>query len=290
MLDYPALAAVAQVIRSGSFEGAAHALGVTQSAISQRIKGLEERIGTVLIHRGPPPVATAEGVRLIAHYDQVMLLETALRPASGQSPVIRIAINADSLASWAMPALAQVPGLIDLVIDDQDHADDWLRSGQVMAAITGSPGPVPGCDSMSLGIMRYVACASPGFIDRHFPDGVTAQALARAPMLTFNTKDALQRRWLSQAAGRRIAPPMHLIPSAQAFAEAARLGMGWGMNPLPLVGDDLTDGRLQALLPERPLDVSLHWQIARISAGPLAPLTRAIRAAARQALLQPGQE
>jgi LysR family transcriptional regulator (chromosome initiation inhibitor) len=285
MLDYPALSALAQVIRRGSFEGAAAALGVTQSAISQRIRGLEERMGAVLVHRGPPPVATADGARLIAHFDRVVLLESELGGAeAGALPVIRVAVNADSLASWAMPALAAAPGLLDLVIDDQDHADQWLRAGQVAAAITAQPGPVPGCDSLALGAMRYQAVASPGFIARHFADGITPEALARAPLLTFNTKDALQARWLSQVTGRKISPPTHLIPSAEAFAAATRAGMGWGMNPDVLIGDDLAAGRLVPLIPVTPLDVALHWQVARITAQALMPLTRAIRAAAAGAL------
>lgn len=285
MLDYPALAALAQVIRTGSFEGAASALGVSQSAISQRIKALEERSGAVLIRRGSPPEATEQGARLIAHFDRVMLLETDMQDAPDARPVIRIAVNADSLATWAMPALAQVPGLLDLVIDDQDHADKWLRDGQVVAAITADSGPVPGCDSFPLGAMRYLAGASPGFVARHFPDGPTADALARAPMLTFNRKDALQLRWLRQVTGKRLSPPTHLLPSTQAFAEAARLGMGWGMNPLQLHDDPGGNGPLVALFPDHPLDIPLHWQVARITSGSLAPLTRAIRSLARQALL-----
>lgn len=225
MLDYSALSALAQVIRRGSFEGAAAALGVTQSAISQRIRGLEERMGAVLIHRGPPPVATEEGARLIAHLDRVMLLESQLGGAAPDAlPVIRVAVNADSLASWAMPALAAGPGLLDLVIDDQDHAEQWLRAGQVTAAITAQPGPVPGCDSLPLGAMRYQAVASPDFIARHFADGVTPEALTRAPLLTFNSKDALQARWLAQVTGRRLSPPTHLIPSAEAFCSRDPIG------------------------------------------------------------------
>lgn len=285
MLDYPALAALAQVIRTGSFEGAAAALGVSQSAISQRIKALEERSGAILIRRGNPPEPTSEGARMIAHFDRVMLLESEMRQAADARPVIRIAVNADSLATWAMPALAQVPGLLDLVIDDQDHADIWLREGQVAAAITADPGPVPGCDSFPLGAMRYLAGASPGFIARYFPDGPTVQALAQAPMLTFNRKDALQLRWLRQVTGKRLSPPTHLLPSTQAFAQAARLGMGWGMNPLQLHHDPAADSPLVALFPDHPLDIPLHWQVARITSAPLAPLTRAIRRHAAQALL-----
>ncbi|MFV0409814.1 MAG: LysR family transcriptional regulator ArgP [Paracoccus sp. (in: a-proteobacteria)] len=287
MIDYPALAALAEIARRGSFEAAAHALGVTQSAVSQRIKTLEARAGQVLLDRGPPVVPTEAGLRLIAHLDQVRLLEAGLGQDAGSGPpVIRIAVNADSLASWAIKALPEAPGLLDLTIDDQDHAESWLRAGLVSAAITASRGPVAGCDSHALGAMRYLAVASPAFIARHFRDGVTPEALRRAPAITFNAKDGLQDLWVRRHLGQRIALPTHLIPTSEGFAEAARLGLGWGMNPEILIAEDLRAGRLQPLLPGTDLDVALYWQVARIMAPSLAPLTRAIRKAARAQLVQ----
>ena len=289
MIDYPALAALAEIARRGSFEAAAHALGVTQPAVSQRIKSLEAKMGQVLLDRGPPVVPTPAGLRLVAHWGQVQLLESGLAAQIGAvtaPPTIRIAVNADSLGSWAIGALPQAPGLLDLVIDDQDHAENWLRAGLVSAAITGQRGPVAGCDSYDLGAMRYLAVASPDFIARHFEGGVTAQALRRAPALIFNSKDGLQDLWVRRHFGEAIALPAHLIPTTEAFAEAARLGMGWGMNPELLIADDLRVGRLVPLLKGAALDVRLYWQIARIMAPALAPLTRAIRRAAAAALIQ----
>lgn len=285
MLDYPALTALAEIIRRGSFEGAAAALGVTPSAISQRIRSLEGRTGAVLLDRGPPVRGTAQGLRLAAHLDQVRLLESRLALASADRPVLRLAVNADSLATWAMPALAAAPGLLDLTVDDQDHALDWLRGGLVVAALTSDSRPVSGCDSLRLGAMRYRATASPGFAARYFPHGVTADSLLAAPSLSFNAKDALQSRWAQAHTGRRLPLPLHRIPTSQGFAEAARLGIGWGMNPDLLIRGDLDLGRLIDLAPDMPLDVPLYWQFSRITAAALAPLTGAIRKAARDALL-----
>lgn len=285
MLDYPALLALAEILRRGSFEGAAHALSVTPSAISQRIRNLEDRHGAVLIDRGPPLRGTSAGLRLAAHLDQVRLLEAGMTDAAPDMPVLRIAINADSLASWAMAPLAAAPGLLDVTLDDQDHAQDWLKSGLVAAALTSEARPVAGCDSLPLGRMRYRATASPDFIARHFADGVTAQALAHAPSISFNSKDGLQDRWARQQVGRAVALPLHRIPSSQAFADATRLGLGWGMNPELLVAGDIALGRLVDLAPGLPLDVPLFWQVLRLTAPALAPLTRAIRDAAQATLL-----
>lgn len=289
MIDYRAIAALAEVLRRGSFEAAADALGVTQPAISQRIKTLESRIGTVLIDRGPPVAATPAALRLIAHLDQVRLLEQGLEAdiqPQDAPPTIRIAVNADSLATWACDPLVAAPGLVDLILDDQDHAESWLRGGLVSAAITASKSAVAGCDSFRLGTMRYLATASPEFVQRHFSGGVDADSLRRAPAVRFNPKDGLQDRWAAQYCGRRVAMDCHFLPSTQGFAQATRLGMGWGMNPEILIADDLKSGRLVPLVPDAPLDVTLYLQVVRLVAKPLAPLTRALRRAAQQALGQ----
>ncbi len=134
MIDPAQLAALAAVHRRGSFELAAADLHITPSAVSQRIKALEERAGTLLIRRGQPCTATPPGLRLIRHHDEIALLETTLAqdlPGLAAGPAtLRIAVNADSLATWVIPALAATEGLLfDLVIDDQDVSQDWLRRG-----------------------------------------------------------------------------------------------------------------------------------------------------------------
>ncbi|PTX54089.1 LysR family transcriptional regulator (chromosome initiation inhibitor) [Litoreibacter ponti] len=287
MLDYTQLDALSAVLKTGSFDGAAGALNITQSAVSQRIKALENRVGAVLILRGQPCTATPAGARLAAHADAVRLMEAGLLDsAPAENTPLRLAANADSLATWMLPALAETDGfLFDLVIDDQDHSANWLRSGEVAAAVTGHPGPVQGCDSHALGALRYYATASPEFVERHFSKGVTAEALSRAPALTFNRKDRLQRDWATGMAGTPVTLPTHHFASSQGFIEAASLGMGWGMNPEPLLRDALARGAL-CKLTETPLDTPLYWQVARYAAGPLAPLTRAIKAAARASLIQ----
>lgn len=291
MLDPAQLAALAAVHRRGSFELAAAELHVTASAVSQRIKALEETAGTLLIRRGQPCQATEPGLRLIRHHDEIALLERTLAqdlPGLAPGPAtLRIAVNADSLATWVIPALAATEGLLfDLVIDDQDVSQDWLRRGEVVAAITSHPGPLQGCDTLPLGALRYRATASPGYIARWFPDGVTPEALRQAPTLTFSDKDQLQDRWVSRhLRPQRQALPTHRMASSQAFVDACLAGLGWGMNPEALVRPHLASGALRELLPETPLDVPLHWQFTRLAAPALGPVTQAIRRAAAGTLV-----
>lgn len=301
MLDYPALAAVAAVVREGSFERAAAALGVTPSAVSQRVRALEDRLGAILVVRGQPCVATAVGAQVCAHVERVRLLEgevlaawPALENAGGRAegPVaVRIAVNADSLGTWFPPAaaaFAEATGaLLDLVLDDEAHTAGRLRSGEVLAAVTAEPTPVQGCRTRPLGALRYAATASPAFMRRHFPHGVDARSLARAPVLRFDRRDRLQARWAAEAFGIDLAAPAHQAPSTQAFVDLALAGLGWCMNPLSLVAPALADGRLVELLPGRRLDVPLHWQYARIGARLLEALTRTVVATARSGLVQP---
>jgi LysR family transcriptional regulator (chromosome initiation inhibitor) len=286
MLDYAQLAALTAIHRRGSFDLAAAALSVTPSAISQRLKALEERMGTLLIQRGQPCTATPTALPLIAHFEQVMLLQstlTTLRPTTLRPTTLRIAVNADSLATWVLPALAQTTGLLfDLVIDDQDHSINLLRRGEVCAAITSHAGALQGCDTLPLGALRYRATASPAFIAQWLPTGATAQTLALAPALTFSDKDRLQRDWLTTTL--RTPPhftfPTHRIASTHGFINAALLGLGWGMNPDPLTAQHLANGTLVELIPNRPMDVPLYWQFARITGAAIAPQTAAITRAA----------
>jgi LysR family transcriptional regulator (chromosome initiation inhibitor) len=231
-------------------------------------------------------------LRLIRHHDEVSLLERTIARDLGLAAgpaTLRIAVNADSLATWIIAALAATEGLLfDLVIDDQDVSQDWLRRGEVVAAITAHPGPLQGCDTIPLGALRYRATASPSYLKRWFPDGVTSKAMAEAPTLTFSDKDRLQTRWAAMRIKGLTRPllPTHRMASSQAFVDACLAGLGWGMNPEPLIAPHLTSGALVELIPGTPLDISLHWQFTRLSAPALAPVTRAIRASARMSLVQ----
>ncbi|MCA1968090.1 MAG: LysR family transcriptional regulator ArgP [Rhizobium sp.] len=291
MLDYALLDALVSVVRTGSFERAARQIGVTPSAISQRVKLLEERVGSVLVIRGQPCSGTEAGLRLARHAEEVALLERTLaqdmgrEAIDGRMPTIRIAVNADSLATWFVAAMAAVPDcLFDLVLDDQEHSAEWLRRGEVRAAVSGSDAPVQGCDYRPLGSLRYIATASPAFMARWFADGVTAQNFSRAPALTFNAKDMLQARWIETHVGEGIVPPTHWLPSSQAFVDATQAGLGWGLNPEVLVADAIAAGRLLPLLPDAAYDVPLFWHFSRSVASALSPLNHAVGETARTAL------
>jgi LysR family transcriptional regulator (chromosome initiation inhibitor) len=272
--QYEQLSALVAVVREGSFDRAARALAVTPSAISQRIKQLEEQLGATVVVRGSPCTPTSTGETIYRHALQVELLEKDLlgsvapQPAAaGKLPAtpMTIAVNADSLATWLVPAIArfvdETEQQIEIVVDDQDHTAAWLRSGRVIGAVTAEARPVQGCRVRALGVMRYRATASPRFARRWFAKGVTAEALRQAPALTFNRKDELQERFVRRVLGGRPGQlRTHLVPSPNAFVEASVMGLGWGMNPELLANPFLKSKRLVELVTGKWLDVPLYWQ------------------------------
>ncbi|WP_202758417.1 HTH-type transcriptional regulator ArgP [Delftia acidovorans] len=297
MLDYAGLEALAAVVREGSFERAARKLHVTPSAVSQRIKLLEERVGQVLVLRGQPCSGTDAGRRLCLHLEQVALLESDLRRKNpelvpeGQTalPTLKLAVNADSLSTWFMDAMSAFTRdgneLLDISIDDQDHTAKRIREGEVLAAVTATSSAIPGCNTWPLGRMRYVAAASPDFIRRYLKDGITPEAMARTPMMSYGRKDSLQDQWLQRlgAEGRRNTP-RHFLPSNQGYTRACELGMGWGMHPPLMIGAQLAEGSLVELLPGNDLDIPMYWAHARNAQASLQRLTDCVIKAAAACL------
>lgn len=289
MIDYISLAAVAAVVREGSFEKAAHSLGITPSAVSQRVRGFEERLGAILIVRGQPCTPTDHGRELCAHFDRVRLLEADLGPVigagkDGMPPMFKVAVNADSLATWfprAVTAFARDSGmLLELMLEDEAHTADRLRSGEVLAAVTSDPEPVQGCRTIPLGRMPYAACASPAFVERYFGGGIDAGTLAAAPYMRFNRHDGLQARWAKEAHGAGLEAPVHWIPSTQAFLDFTLSGLAWGLQPRALAQPHLDSGDLVELPPAMPVDVQLFWIVTRLHSQSLRGLTDAVRSAA----------
>ncbi|MCG8276404.1 LysR family transcriptional regulator ArgP [Stenotrophomonas sp. NLF4-10] len=287
-IDHAQLRALAAVIREGSFERAALALNVTASAVSQRIKALEDRIGKLLVRRTSPCEATAEGQVLVQLAEQTALLERdafeRIGVADAELPraSIPVAVNHDSMETWfpeAALAFAQVSSTtLDLHTEDQDHTAALLRQGAVLGAVTTLSEPVQGCQIHALGSIRYAATCTPGFHARHFARGVTAQALAQAPVLVFNRKDDMQARYAQRLAGstQPLDAPTWWIPSTRAFVHANLGGLGWTMNPLPLVRRHLESGRLVYVKARAWEDVPLYWQHWKGEVASMAQLTRAI--------------
>lgn len=292
-LDVDQLFALAAVVTEGSFDAAATRLHITPSAVSQRIKALETSVGQVLLIRARPVRPTIPGESLLRAARQIEAITAEVIRELGEqgedeTPVIAMAVNADSLATWLPAALSAVdpPVAFDLRRADETRTVELLRDGSVIAAVTASPDPVPGCTVDPLGRMRYRPRASRAFAARWFGDGATSDALARAPVVTFDRTDQLQDRYLKRRARRRLQPPRHYVPGSSAFAQAVRLGLGWGMVPdlQAEPGDGLVD-----FDPDAAVDVPLFWQQWRLRSTALERVAAAVRAQAALALQPPAK-
>lgn len=283
--DPAQLEALAAVVEGGTFDAAAAALHLTPSAVSQRVRALEQQAGQVLVLRTRPCRATSAGAELVRLAHQLAALDADATAALGlgAGPVrVGVAVNADSLATWFPAALAGLgDGLvIDLHREDQDRTAQLLRDGVVMAAVTADAAPVQGCRVRPLGAMRYRAMASPAFAARWFGGGAAAETWTAAPVVAFAADDMLQRRFARQPE----LGPEHHVPSHPAYVAVIADGLGWGMVSEHEADAFALAGTLVDLAPGRWLDVDLYWQRWSVRAALLDDLTDRVVAAAAVAL------
>jgi len=293
MLDARQLEALNAVIEHGGFGPAAKSLSLTLAAVSLRIKSLEDTLGQRLLVRGKQVRATPAGQALLGHVKQVRLMEADLldglqggvKPKSGvRWQSLGVAINADSVASWFLPGVAALLQrhhlLLEILIDDQDHTHDALKSGDVTGCVTTLTTAMRGCVAEPLGVMRYRCVASPAVAQRcRTPRGaVSVHKLLAQPAVIFNRKDALQDTFLLQHFGlRQPNYPRHFAPAVEAFETAIELGLGWGMVPEQHLA---ARPGLEEILPDAAVDVVLYWQHWAHESLSAQRLTAAVKAAA----------
>ncbi|MBF9068691.1 LysR family transcriptional regulator ArgP [Streptacidiphilus fuscans] len=285
------------VVDEGTFDAAAAALHLTPSAVSQRIKALEQRTGRVLLTRTKPVRVTESGQVVVRFGRQLAQLEGDARSALGLDtgdapPRLAIAVNADSLATWFVPALGrldQTPGepgvTFDVRREDEAHTTALLRDGEVMAAVTSTPEPVAGCSVRALGRMRYLPVATAEFVDTWLR-GDPAELLPRAPVVFFDRRDQLQEAFARELTGGMAGAdgPRHWIPSSDGYAEAVCTGLGWGLLPEAQAQPRLRDGTLRRIVPGLSRDVPLFWQQWRLDSPALAVVAEAVAAEAAEQL------
>ncbi len=256
MLDYDALKCFHEVLRYGGFEKGAQALNLTQSAVSQKIKRLEQSVGGPVLVRTKPLRATPLGKELLAHIQKVSVLEEALNIQSG------------------------------LEAQDQTQTRDILQQGRVMACISQTGTPVTGGQSIRLGTMRYQLYASPRFIERYLHKGISPERVMKTPGLLYDEYDVTllsdyQRECLD------IAPSFttcHWFPSSHGFVKMALDGVVWALLPTLQVEQEVSAGELVPLFPQKELGVPLFWHWTTLESAALADLTKAVKKVAKAQL------
>ena len=298
--DPVALECLAAIVEEGGFERAAQRLNVTQSAVSQRLRALETQVGSVLIVRSRPLRPTPTGQLLLKHTQQLRLLRTDLERdlqelapsalgGTREDERISIAINADSIATWALGALGDLvrQGLpLEIVVDDQGFTQEWLRSGQVLGCVTTLQQPLRGCKVVPLGAMRYVAVAERSLAQRCLPQGLSPHNFRDVPFVSFNRKDDIPSDFVARALGlKRVALNHLFVPSSEGQVRAVTAGWGAGVVPELLVRQALARGELVDLAPGHALSIALYWHCWNLQSQALDALTRALSSGAVGALV-----
>jgi LysR family transcriptional regulator (chromosome initiation inhibitor) len=296
MLDYKLIEALAMVCRMGGFEKAARELLLTQSAVSQRVRVLEDQLGTPLVIRGTPCRATAMGGRLVAHHTKVAQLEHDLLSElqldrEGDFLPLPIGVNEDSMAFWFTEAIAPLAlkrnYALHISVDDQDETHKLLKAGVVLGCVSSRSEPLQGCSIAYLGRMDYLCLATKEFAAKWLPQGLTPEAVKHAPAVVYSTKDRAHERYLTEVVGiLRPVYPQHYIPSSHGFLDAIKKGIGYGLVPRFHAEGVLGTGEMVDMYPDAPLPIHLYWHHWDLEAGPIKELTQALVAYARKTFPQ----
>lgn len=293
MLDSKQCSAFLAVSETGSFDQAGLKLNITASAVSLRVQALERTLGKHLILRERPCKPTPAGQKLKQYLNQIQLLEQNLKSdfsgktAHGDFFKAKLAINADSLATWLLPALYQCISthrvLLDIQLDDQEHTHHLLQTAQVNACISTQAQTMQDCETIYLGNMRYSFVASQDFYQHWFSQGFHREALKHAPAIIFNAKDHVHHQMLLQHFGLpKTSYPCHFIPSSESFLTAIELGLGYGMVP----SLQLEHTALVQLSPHLFLDIPLYWHHWQQQSQELQAITQTIQHYCKKTLAQ----
>jgi len=289
MLDYHLVEAFAAVLDEGGFERASERLFITQSAVSQRIKQLEDALGKALIIRETPPRATEAGEQLLRYYRQISSLEQETLDAictkkkEGGFPHIPLAVNTDSLAVWFMdailPFVQRTDMTLEVLTEGHERTLDLLRAGAVVGCVSSSSTTIQGCSSTLIGTIRYVLVASSSFAKRWFPEGFGREAVAKAPIVNLDRNDMLQYRILFKLFGEpQLMPPAHYVPTANQYHAAVTAGIGYGLVPAIKAAAELNAGSLVELDKRARMGITLYWHRLNRYSSLLKGITDAVLA------------
>ncbi|OBS98129.1 transcriptional regulator ArgP [Vibrio cyclitrophicus] len=285
-LDYKWIEALDAVVKQRSFERAAEQLYISQSAVSQRIKQLEKWIAQPALVRENPPRPTPAGKKLLGLYRRVRLLEHELVPElmneEGSQPLsISIATNADSLATWLLPALSDVMTSrqveLNLAIHGESRTIEKIKSGEVAGAISLESQAIPGCSADYLGRMDYVCVSSPDFHERYFSEGVNYVTLSKAPAVSYDQYDDLHKKFLHDHFNvPRDSVINHTVGSSEAFLRLALSGVAYCLIPRLQIIDELESGVLIDITPGFLLSYRIYWHHWQLESGVLKEISQAI--------------
>ncbi len=262
--------------RLGSFTAAAETIGLTQGAVSQRIKALEAELHVTLFRRLTRALAlTPEGQRLLAAVQGgLRQIEEGIDGVTSTACTapIRLAVSSSVASRWLMARLKMLPPplSVSVVADDRLHeigveADIALRFG---------PGRYPGLTSTAIGGDQLFPVCSPAFLETH--PGRRWEDLPRLIDATAET-DRSGCGWNAWSAFTGVAlgnaPDAGRYSHAFLAIQAAEQGMGIALARRLLCADAIKAGKLVRLGADIPA-LTAHFRYSCVTAGEPGPVLR----------------
>lgn len=294
IFDRQQLEAFFAVVATRNFGAAAVKLSVTRSAISQRIKALEEAFGVPLLVRDGN-IITPAGESLLRHIRAIKVLEAdtlqSIKPTHSDRVEISIAVNADSLATWFEAVawtIAERSVSLELIVDDQDYTLPLLASGQAIGCVSTSRDSPTGFIGEYLGAMEYECVANPEFVGKFFSQGFGLHGVLSAPAVLYNRKDGLHSMFLERFLNLAVKSyAAHFFPSPVALLSAIERGVGYGLVPSSQARHLIEVGKLIRLAPEHKIAVDLYWHHWETEPANTQEISDLVVRYARQMLVQP---
>ena len=270
------LVAFETTARLGSFRAAADELFVTQGAIAQQVRAMEDKLGIKLFTRLPRGLATTLAAQeYVSRVRLAMgIIEEAtrvlLQSESEQAPYrLTLSTTAAFASRWLVPRLARLAEdhpQISIMMDASDVTRPLRGRGSVDMAIRWGVPPFADASASFLLPGRAIAVCSPtlsGFGDWRLP-----QDLVQAPLISDSHNN--WKRWFDVHGlpGARFVGPT--FSQTSLALDAAEQGVGIALIAQPLVSRSLTTGALvRALGDQYPLDIEEGFYV--LTADPITP-------------------
>lgn len=177
------------VTRLNSFRRAAEVLNISQPTVSSRIRGLEEELGTALLHRDRDLALTEQGRELLAYAQNVLRLTEDLSFYKANQPVetrLRMGANGPVAATWLMPLVQALektfPDLrLEIEVNQTSTLADHIAANQLELAFVSGELTNPALRIQKLGAYNMVWAAKPGMA----PSSLTDEELSRLPIVGY---------------------------------------------------------------------------------------------------------
>jgi LysR family glycine cleavage system transcriptional activator len=263
-----ALQAFEAAARHASFTRAASELGVTQTAVSHQVRGLEESLGVSLFRRGPRGVAlTREGERWAA---ELAVVFAQLREAHARlcqhhdagRPAVSVSAIPSFAARWLVPRLGRFlisHPKIDVRISASERLVDFAAE-PVDIGIRYGAGKYPGLITTKLADDALIAVAAPSLLAKHARWNLGH--LSSENLLHDDFPDGWSRWFESCSRPLPARLRKSQLTDSSMLVEAVVRGPGVGRARWSLAIDDIELGRLALPFPDvPPLPTGLSYYV-----------------------------